>query len=307
MNQTTIANKNNYSINHGITVYSVSVQPGNTKVILNTSSHSRNMQYTLTVNNVKDVAGNLIDPQYHTAKYSLKNQSGVNVDQVIAHWIQNYRPENTVDGVADTNSESRWQGVSGLPDSIVFDLGKKVSVDETRFSFYMWDQGVVFNYSVMASTDGNNWTPLVSNESSFSQEWTIADFASTEARYIKLVTLTCNQSQNAGLWEAQIFGPDGTTGVETIGQVPSVFGLEQNYPNPFNPTTTIKFNIPSDQNVKIDIYNAIGQLVKELINQYFTSGSYSISFNAADLPSGIYIYRLEAGSFTDSKKMILMK
>jgi hypothetical protein len=314
MNENSIANKNNYSIDHGIRVNSVSVQPGNTKVILSTSSHSYNVIYTLTVNNVKDVAGNLIDPQHKTATYQFRVQTRSSINHVDAQWFQTYKPENTVDGVTDTNSESRWQGVLGLPDSIVFDLGKTDSIDETQFSFYKWDQGVVFNYSVMESSDGINWTALVSNQSSFSQEWTIDDFASTAARYIKLIILTCNQSQNAGIWEAQLFGPDKTTSVENETLQPSVFRLEQNYPNPFNPSTTINFDVPSNQNVKIEVYNVIGQLVQELVNQYYSSGSYSVTFNAANLPSGIYIYRLEAtpgggqaGAFKDSRKMILLK
>ena len=314
MDQASIANRNNYSINHGITVNSVLVQPGNTRAILKTSSHSRKVIYTLTVNNVKDAAGNPIDPQHNTASYYIKNRIRFSVDQANAQWLQDFKPGNTIDGITDTTSESRWQGVLSFPDSIVFDLGERDSVDETQFSFYKWDQGVVYHYSVTASSDGVHWAELVSNQMSFSQEWTIDDFTPLYARYIKLSILNCNQEQYAGLWEAQILGPDETTGVEKDQKIPADFSLEQNYPNPFNPATTIKFSVPSGQNVKIDVYNSIGQFVKELVNQFYTSGSYSITFNAVDLPSGVYIYRLEAtpgggqaGTFNVSRKMILMK
>ena len=307
MDQNSIANKNHYSINHGINVNSVTVQPGNTRVILNTSSHSNRRQYTLTVNNVKDVAGNLIDPQHKTAIYQAKLHGRRGVNRAIAQWMQDYKPENAIDGIIDTTSGSRWEGALSLPDSIVFDMGSKDSIDETRFSFYGWDQGRIYKYSVMASSDGVNWTELVSNQSSFSQEWTVDDFTPVEARFIKLITLNCNQSEGAGLWEAEISGPDETTGVEAGEQVPSDFSLAQNYPNPFNPTTNIIYSIPSSQKVILKVYDELGREVTTLVNSDQPAGNYSVEFNASGLASGIYFYRLQAGSIVQVKKMLLMK
>lgn len=89
---------------------------------------------------------------------------------------------------------------------------------------------------------------------------------------------------------------------------PKEFTLYQNYPNPFNPNTTIKFAVPQQIKVSIKIYNLLGELVKELINnKEFETGYHEIKFDARNLSSGIYIYRIETGSFTNSKKMILMK
>ncbi|MGE5436259.1 MAG: T9SS type A sorting domain-containing protein [Syntrophothermus sp.] len=85
------------------------------------------------------------------------------------------------------------------------------------------------------------------------------------------------------------------------------FVLEQNYPNPFNPTTLIEYNLPDNNNVKLLVYNSLGETVQVLENSYKQSGSYKIYFNASELPSGIYFYKLEAGSFSQMKKMILMK
>jgi len=104
-----------------------------------------------------------------------------------------------------------------------------------------------------------------------------------------------------------MYGPEKLTGIEGGNEVPSDFSLEQNYPNPFNPTTTINFNVPSDQHVKINIYNAIGELVTELVNKEYSAGSHAVEFNATNLPSGVYIYRMEAQSFTATHKMVLMK
>ncbi len=88
---------------------------------------------------------------------------------------------------------------------------------------------------------------------------------------------------------------------------PLAFGLDQNYPNPFNPNTNIKFSLSESGNVKLTVYNTLGEEVALLINGYKDAGSYEMNFNASNLPSGTYIYKLEAPGFIQAKKMILMK
>jgi hypothetical protein len=88
---------------------------------------------------------------------------------------------------------------------------------------------------------------------------------------------------------------------------PSVFSLNQNYPNPFNPSTVIAYSIPKASNVKLSVYNAIGQVVDVLENGYKEAGNYTISFNASALSSGIYFYKLEAGQNSQIRKMMLVK
>ena len=85
------------------------------------------------------------------------------------------------------------------------------------------------------------------------------------------------------------------------------FNLSQNFPNPFNPVTKIYFSVPSSQIVKLQIYNILGQQVKTLVNKQMEAGNYSADFNAANLPSGIYLYKLQAGNFSQVKKMLLIK
>jgi beta propeller repeat protein len=90
--------------------------------------------------------------------------------------------------------------------------------------------------------------------------------------------------------------------------IPEVYSLEQNYPNPFNPSTTVRFSIPEDvQNLKLIIYNALGERVAELVNTGLRAGIYNYSWNASDVSSGIYIYQIVTEKFTTSKKMILLK
>ncbi len=92
-----------------------------------------------------------------------------------------------------------------------------------------------------------------------------------------------------------------------VSIIPDEFKLSQNYPNPFNPSTSINYSIPTASNVKITIYDALGKNVNELVNKSQVSGNYSVVWNAANMPSGVYIYKIEAGSFSETKKMILIK
>ncbi len=91
------------------------------------------------------------------------------------------------------------------------------------------------------------------------------------------------------------------------GQVPGTFSLSQNYPNPFNPTTRIQFTIGKAANTKLIVYNVLGQKVMTLVDSRMDAGSHIVEFNAMNLASGVYFYRLEAGNYVMSKKMVLLK
>jgi hypothetical protein len=97
------------------------------------------------------------------------------------------------------------------------------------------------------------------------------------------------------------------TGVKETGEVPLTYELYQNYPNPFNPTTTIKYSIPNTERVTLKIYNILGQEVATLIDEEQKPGVYELKFDATNLASGVYFYRLQAGKFNAVKKMMLVK
>ena len=89
--------------------------------------------------------------------------------------------------------------------------------------------------------------------------------------------------------------------------IPSEFTLNQNYPNPFNPSTTISFSIPTEEFVSLKVFNSLGEEVDELVNETVPAGNYSISFDASQLTSGIYFYKIAAGNFFQTRKMMLVK
>ena len=100
--------------------------------------------------------------------------------------------------------------------------------------------------------------------------------------------------------------------MEDIDIVPTKFELAQNYPNPFSDRTTIKFCIPDKMKIKLKIYDSRNRKVKTLVDETKEAGTYEVEFNVSqdsspDITSGVYIYQLKAGSFVETKKMILLK
>jgi hypothetical protein len=98
-----------------------------------------------------------------------------------------------------------------------------------------------------------------------------------------------------------------TTDVKNQGVIPDGFKLFQNYPNPFNPTTNIQYSIASEQFVILNVYDTLGKVVKSLVSEEKPAGTYDVQFSTRDLPSGIYFYKIQAGNFIQTKKMVLMK
>ena len=99
-----------------------------------------------------------------------------------------------------------------------------------------------------------------------------------------------------------------STSVDNINsEIPASFKLFQNYPNPFNPSTIINYSIPKTSHIIIKVFDIVGREVVTLINEEKLPGNYNLYFNGSNLPSGIYFYSILAGSYTQTKKMVLIK
>ena len=201
-----------------------------------------------------------------------------------------------------------------------------ITLDEIRVGTGWFDvvpvELVSFNASVDENTLTLSWiTATELNNSGFEVERAIngSEFekvgfvpgfgTSTETHSYSFV----DQSLAAGSYAYRLkqVDLDGTYEYSNIVYAeiitPTEFELSQNYPNPFNPSTTIRFSIPEGSQVSLMIYNSLGQEIKTLVNGFIEAGVHTVNFNAVDLNSGMYFYRLDAGEFSQVRKMTLIK
>jgi hypothetical protein len=108
-------------------------------------------------------------------------------------------------------------------------------------------------------------------------------------------------------WSQTFWLNNGYPQVSVADGQPDEFDLSQNFPNPFNPTTAISFQLPERGQINLSIYDLNGQKLRTLVDGIQDAGHYTVNFHAGDLPSGVYLYRLTAGSDVMTKKMVLMK
>jgi hypothetical protein len=346
---------------------------------------------------------NITVPANHISE--IESFSMLNIVQVTAvdtiNPIQN--PMKTIDGKGfyDGDVNSKWVS-QPAPKWIVYNLGSQLIVNLLRFSFYNFEQGREYIYSVQVSNDMNEWTEVVTNDTSDLIEWTDKLVNPVTAQYVKLIMHSNNQDQWAILWETEIWAGDQSIPVEltsftglpdenkiilnwstasemnnmgfeiqrlqdkneelpewhVIGfisgsgtsaevqnysfsdenLVPGFYSyrlkqidyngnfiysneievelintltdyqLFQNYPNPFNPETNIRFTLPRESKVKLAVFNILGEQVTELINSVMQQGKHEVSFNAINLASGVYLYRLDIeNGFSDMRKMVLLR
>ncbi|RLD24218.1 MAG: hypothetical protein DRI70_08490 [Bacteroidetes bacterium] len=190
--------------------------------------------------------------------------------------------------------------VTGLPDSVlrattVFAINQQPITEELNASIrFLYDADTLFASNPDAVTiyhwNGGAWQAMPTSVN------TELSYASTKiiepGFYAAFLDLT--QSFVLSNEDKEINGKGFTNG----------FKLYQNYPNPFNPVTTIPYSIPRNSLVQLKIYNLLGQEVATLVNEEKPTGNYQVEFDASNFPSGVYLYRLRAGDFVQTKKMI---
>jgi hypothetical protein len=220
------------------------------------------------------------------------------------------------------NNGSNWN-ITGLIKSI-----ESLAVSESNIYAGMGLGGVY-----LSSDNGSNWTQAGSLANHFVNRLAVSGtnvFAGTldDGIYIskdngttwsqagwsgeEIVSLAVNDSNII----ASLVGTKGTwcrtlseiAGVSNeVNILPQIYTLFQNHPNPFNPNTVISYSLPSASDVKLIVFNSLGQTVRVLEIGYKNTGTYMVTFDATELPSGIYFYRMEAGQFSQVKKMMLIK
>jgi photosystem II stability/assembly factor-like uncharacterized protein len=125
-----------------------------------------------------------------------------------------------------------------------------------------------------------------------------------DMKYKQAAGIILAATHGRGCWT---FDLGSVLGVDPYSVIPKEYSLSQNFPNPFNPETKIKFGVPKPGSVKLNIYDASGRVVSELINQNMNPGTFEVTWNASNYSSGVYFYKIESEGFTETKKMILIK
>lgn len=170
-------------------------------------------------------------------------------------------------------------------------------------------------YSANDSVPEGTWTELGRFKTNTTTGWELRGFpAPTSSANGRFAIRYCvanggpsgANSDYIGVDFIQIIRPSiGINKFET--GIPTEYKLEQNYPNPFNPVTMIKFSVPKSGNITLKVFNLIGKEVAVVVDENLSAGYYEVDFDASNMPSGIYFYKLEANNFTATKKMILIR
>jgi len=160
------------------------------------------------------------------------------------------------------------------------------------------------SYRLQVSTDSSFLSVVVDRiVTSTSQQ--LSGLASSTTYYWRVnATNSAGTSNWSSVWSFRTVALSGAVADETV---PDQFDLRQNFPNPLNPSTTISFNIPQQSHVKLVVYDVLGREVRTLVDEEKAPGRYTVDFDASNFPSGVYLYRMVAGNFTQVRKMVLVK
>ena len=161
-------------------------------------------------------------------------------------------------------------------------------------------------YQVQLSTDPDFITVKVDTSEIAATSLEVNGLESLTTYYWRVCAYNeSGMSDWSAVWSFTTY--DVTSMVSFEGEIPNQFMLSQNYPNPFNPSTVIRYGLPERTFVNLNVYNSLGQNVATLIHEELNAGFFEVAFDASHLPSGIYIYRLQAGEYVKSKRMLYLK
>jgi hypothetical protein len=204
-------------------------------------------------------------------------------------------PTVTTGAPADTNTPAAPTGLTGAAGN--------------QQAFLQWNKNTEFDvikYYILRNTSNNPGTAALIDSTNQPDTDYVATGLNNGTPYyfwVKAVDAFCNPRISA----VSNFALVTPVIVAQNEKVPKEFALHQNYPNPFNPVTRIKYDIPRNTFARITIYDITGKEVEVLVNEFVTAGYHEASFSSQNLASGVYFYRIEAGTFVDQKKMVILK
>jgi beta-glucosidase len=262
-----------------------------------------NMEATADPDNTVDECvktNNIFTSQFSVWPFPLQNLALHKSVIVSSVKVSTYKGTNAVDG----NMNTFWTSAYSDPQFIIVDLGAKAYINNVvlRWGTYAKE------YYLQISDDTLLWTDVKRVTNSNNGEDNISVGAS--ARFVRMLgTQRLVTQKGYTIYEIEIYGTMPTDVNERAQKsiFPSEYALLSAYPNPCNLTTTIAYDLPQESNVTLKIFNMLGQEVATLVNTRQIAGHYSKTFDAKNLTSGIYLYRLEAGNYVSAKKVCLLK
>ncbi|MEW5842667.1 MAG: glycoside hydrolase family 3 C-terminal domain-containing protein [Bacteroidota bacterium] len=265
-----------------------------------------------TVNpTAKDIQETIYTNNTKTATFRVYDAPPVNLalrKTVTVSSIENNNSAYVGSKAVDGNNGTRWSSAWSDTQWIAIDFGSVTTFNRIKLN---WEAAYGKQYRIEVSNDNSNWTTLLTqtNGQGGIEQYNV----SASARYLRIYGTKRGTQYGYSLYEIEVYNLTSPTSVnEKETELPFSFKLSNNYPNPFNPSTTINYEIPKASNVRIEIFNSLGQLVKVLTDSFHQAGKYSSIWNGDDssgslVASGIYFYRMSAEGFTLVKKMVLMK
>lgn len=271
--------------------------------------------YTLEINNFTDSTSRVLFDEeitvYHSARYNVNNNE-TDLFRYSENGIKIINPDTETKNIdlitiitEDTISEKVF-----FTSNLGMQSDDSINIKEKdRSELILNNYGPVKNYELRIidlSEDGyyvfeNSSIPISQN----SGHQIVPDWNDLQNEPVKILI----DLGNDGTIDDSIFVQNQATSVEDGGSLlsPDSYKLAQNYPNPFNPITTIRYSIPESGNVSLKVYDILGNEVASLVNEEKARGVYSVTFDASNLSSGVYFYKIQAGNYFETKKMLLIK
>jgi|GEM_PF-2374270 len=218
-----------------------------------------------------------------------------------------------VGGTSDWSDIWEFETGQAFPVAPVLDSPADGSTERETELLVLWNSvPTATRYHLQVADNSDFDSPVVENDEITNTFYTVSDLEGYTQYYWRVRAIS---DVGAGDWSStwSFTTKDVTSVRDLAGEIPDEFNLQQNYPNPFNPTTTIRFGIPEASTVTLEVYNMIGQRVATIIDgEFYAAGTYEAMWDAKDemgreMSSGMYIYRISAGDYVNTKKMLFMK
>jgi hexosaminidase len=255
------------------------------KSIIKTIGRAPGVDYPVAVNTAEDSTKNL-------AYGKTVKCSGV---EPTTSFYGNY--------VTDGDYSTRWASDYSDNAWMYIDLGKQCNIDAVKIT---WEAAYGNKYDIQVSDNASKWTTVKSVDDGNGGVDSLGSL-NAKGRYIKFQGRQRITEWGFSMYEFEVSGSPATIVKPEDNTLPIKNDLSQNYPNPFNPATTIKYSLEKSGQVLIKVYNLLGQEIATLINKEQAAGAHSVPFVAGSIPSGIYIYKISTGTYSDMKKMLLLK